>query len=66
MIWVHQNPIDISGYAEEMRAAGSVMRPVIQVAYSLDGPLISAGGLLVTSLLRRALPRLPCGSGPAC
>ena len=56
MAWVHANPIDISAYAEEMRAAGSVMRPVIQVAYSVEGPLISAVGLMVTSLLAALFP----------
>jgi lipoprotein-releasing system permease protein len=56
MIWVHAHPIDLSRFAEDMRAAGSVMRPVIGVAYSIDGPLISAVALMITSLLAALFP----------
>ncbi len=56
MMWIHAHPIDISRYAEEMRAAGSIMRPMIRVAYSADGPIISAAALILTSLFAALFP----------
>ncbi len=56
MMWVHAHPIDLSGFTDEIRAAGSVMRPLIQVAYSVKGPLISSVALLLTSLFAALYP----------
>ncbi len=56
MMWVHAHPIDLSGFTDEIRAAGSVMRPLIQVAYSVEGPVLSAVALLLTSLFAALFP----------
>jgi len=56
MYWLHEYPIDLSRFTEGFTMAGSAMRPVLRAEYTLDGPVVSAIGLLITSLLAALYP----------
>ena len=56
MVWLHNDPIDLSRLVGDITMAGSLVRPVITVDYSVDGPVISAVALFVTSLVAAVFP----------
>ena len=56
LYWLHNYPPDLSNMFGDFTMAGSVVRPVLRAEYSLDGPLISAVALLITSVLSALYP----------
>ncbi len=56
MTRLHAHPVDLSGLVSDFTMAGSLVRPVIRVEYSVDGPALSAVALLLTALLAALFP----------
>ena len=56
LYWLHNYPPDLSRIFGDFTMAGAVVRPVLRAEYTLDGPLYSAVGLLVTSILAAFYP----------
>jgi ABC-type lipoprotein release transport system permease subunit len=62
--WLHRTPLDLTAIAGDMEFAGALVRPVLRVEYSAYGPLASAVGLLVTSLLAALYPAVRAARVP--
>ena len=56
MVYIHENPIDLSTFVGTYSFAGSAVRPMLTVEYSWLGPLISAAALLATGIVSALLP----------
>ena len=56
LYWLHNYPPDLSNLFGDFTMAGSVVRPVLRAEYTLEGPLVSAVALLVTSILSALYP----------
>jgi ABC-type lipoprotein release transport system permease subunit len=56
MYWLHNYPPDLSNLFGDFTMAGAVVRPVLRADYTLQGPLVSAVALLVTSILSALYP----------
>ena len=56
LFWLHNFPPDLSRIFGDFTMAGAMVRPVLRAEYTLEGPLYSAAGLLVTSILAAFYP----------
>jgi ABC-type lipoprotein release transport system permease subunit len=56
LYWLHNYPPDLSNLFGDISMAGAVIRPVLRADYSVAGPVASAIGLLVTSILAALYP----------
>ena len=56
LYWLHNYPPDLSNLFGDFTMAGAVVRPVLRADYTVDGPLWSAAGLLITSVLSALYP----------
>ena len=56
LYWLHNYPPDLSNLFGDFTMAGAVVRPVLRADYTVDGPLASAAGLLLTSVLSALYP----------
>jgi len=52
--WLHEFPVELGGSG--FSRAGATIRPVLRAEYSWDGPMVSAVGLLVTSIVAALYP----------
>jgi ABC-type lipoprotein release transport system permease subunit len=64
LAWLHQAPLDLTALVGDMSFAGALVRPVLRVEYSLDGPLMSAVGLLITAVLAALYPAIRAARVP--
>jgi ABC-type lipoprotein release transport system permease subunit len=58
MVWWHNSPPDLGSIFGDFTMAGSLVRPILRVDYSTDGPVLSAIALLLTGVLAAAYPAL--------
>jgi ABC-type lipoprotein release transport system permease subunit len=56
LYWLHNYPPDLSRAFGDITMLGSVWRPVLRAEYSVDGPVVSAVALLITSILSALYP----------
>ncbi len=56
LYWLHNYPPDLSDLFGDFTMAGAIVRPVLRAEYTLQGPLVSAAALLVTSILSAFYP----------
>ncbi len=56
MVYIHENPIDLSRYVGTYSFAGSAVRPLLTVEYSWAGPLASGLALVATGIVSALLP----------
>ena len=56
LYWLHNYPPDLSNLFGDISMGGGVIRPVLRADYSVGGPVVSAIGLLVTSILSALYP----------
>ncbi len=56
LYWLHNYPPDLSKAFGDITMLGSVWRPVLRAEYSVDGPVVSAVALLMTSILSALYP----------
>jgi putative ABC transport system permease protein len=64
LAWLHQAPLDLTALVGDMSFAGALVRPVLRVEYSLDGPFTSAVGLLITAVLAALYPAIRAARVP--
>jgi ABC-type lipoprotein release transport system permease subunit len=64
LAWLHHAPLDLTALVGDMQFAGALVRPVLRVEYSLNGPLMSAVGLLVTAVLAALYPAIRAARVP--
>ena len=62
--WLHHAPLNLAALVGDMSFAGALMRPVLRIEYSLDGPLRSAAGLLITAVLAALYPAIRAARVP--
>jgi ABC-type lipoprotein release transport system permease subunit len=63
MLW-HRTPLNLGWLIGNLEVAGALVRPVLRVQYSADGPIMSAVGLLVTAVLASLYPALRAARVP--
>ena len=56
LYWLHNYPPDLSNLFGDFTMNGAVIRPVLRADYTVQGPLVSAVALLVTSILSAFYP----------
>ena len=56
MVFIHENPIDLSAFVGSYSFAGSAVRPMLTVEYSWLGPFVSAAALVATGIFSALLP----------
>ncbi len=56
MIWFHNAPPDLSSVFGDFTMQGALVRPILTVRYSVDGPVWAGSALLVTSLIAALYP----------
>ena len=56
MVYIHNNPIDLSRFVGTYSFVGSAVRPLLTVEYSVQGPLVSAVALVGTGVVSALLP----------
>lgn len=56
MVYIHENPIDLSRFVGTYSFAGSAVRPLLTVEYSWAGPLASGVALVATGIVSALLP----------
>ena len=56
MVYIHNNPIDLSRFVGTYSFAGSAVRPMLTVEYSVWGPFVSAMALVGTGVVSALLP----------
>ena len=56
MVYIHNNPIDLSRFVGTYSFAGSAFRPLLTVEYSVWGPFVSAVALVATGIMSALLP----------
>ena len=56
MIYIHNNPIDLSGSVGTYSFAGSAVRPLLTVEYSWRGPVVSGLALVATGIVAALIP----------
>ena len=56
MVFIHENPIDLSRFVDTWSLGGSAVRPLLTVEYSWVGPLVSAIALVATGIVAALLP----------
>jgi putative ABC transport system permease protein len=63
VLW-HRTPLNLGWLIGNLEVAGALVRPVLRVQYSADGPIMSAVGLLVTAVLASLYPALRAARVP--
>jgi len=63
VLW-HHVPLNLGWLIGNLEVAGALVRPVLRVEYSADGPLLGAAGLLVTAVLAALYPALRAARVP--
>lgn len=63
VLW-HHTPLNLGWLIGNLELAGALIRPVLRIQYSLDGPLLSAAGLLATAVLAALYPALRAARVP--
>jgi putative ABC transport system permease protein len=58
LVFLHSTPLSLTALVGDMAFAGALIRPVVRVEYSLEAPLLSAAGLLVTAVLAALYPAI--------
>ncbi len=56
MVYIHENPIDLSRFVGTYSFAGSAVPPLLTVEYSWVGPLVSGVALVATGIVSALLP----------
>ncbi len=56
LVWWHHSPPNLAALFGDLEMAGALIRPVLRVEYSVDGPVYSAVGLFITSVLAALYP----------
>ena len=56
MVFIHENPIDLSRFVDTWSFGDSAVRPHLTVEYSVVGPLVSAIALVITGIVAALLP----------
>ena len=56
LYWLHNYPPDLSNLFGAFTMNGAVIRPVLRADYTVQGPLVSAVALLITSILSAFYP----------
>ena len=56
MVYIHNNPIDLSRFVGTYSFVGSAVRPMLTVEYSVWGPFVSAVALVGTGIVSALLP----------
>ena len=64
LVWWHHTPLNLSWLMGNLELAGALVRPVLRVEYSADGPVLGAVGLLVTAVLAALYPALRAARVP--
>ncbi len=64
LVWWHHHPLNLSGLIGNLELAGALIRPVLRVEYSTDGPILGAVGLLVTAVLAALYPAVRAARVP--
>ena len=64
LVWWHHTPLNLAWLTGNLELAGALVRPVLRIEYSADGPLLSAAGLLVTAVLAALYPALRAARVP--
>ncbi len=63
MLW-HSHPLNLGWLIGDLELAGALIRPVLTVEYSVDGPLLGAAGLLVTAVVAALYPAVRAARVP--
>ncbi len=63
VLW-HNHPLDLSALIGNLELAGALLRPVLTVEYSADGPVLSAAGLLITVVVASVYPAVRAARVP--
>ncbi len=63
VLW-HHTPLNLGWLIGNLELAGALVRPVLRVQYSVDGPLLSAAGLLVTAVVAALYPAVRAARVP--
>jgi len=64
LMWWHHTPLDLSGLIGNLEMAGALVRPVLRIEYSADGPVLGALGLLLTAVLASLYPAVRAARVP--
>jgi ABC-type lipoprotein release transport system permease subunit len=64
LVWWHHTPLDLSWLIGNLELAGALVRPVLRIEYSADGPVLGAVGLLVTAVLAALYPAVRAARVP--
>jgi ABC-type lipoprotein release transport system permease subunit len=56
LAWWHHTPLNLAWLIGNLELAGALVRPVLRIEYSVDGPILGAIGLLVTAVLAALYP----------
>ncbi len=64
LVWWHHTPLNLAWLIGNLELAGALVRPVLRVEYSADGPVLSAVGLLVTAVLASLYPAVRAARVP--
>ncbi len=64
LVWFHHSPPNLASLFGDLEMAGALIRPVLRVEYSVDGPVISAVGLFVTAILAALYPAIRAARVP--
>ncbi len=64
LVWWHHTPLNLAWLIGDIELAGALVRPVLRIEYSADGPILSAAGLLVTAVLAALYPALRAARVP--
>lgn len=64
MIWWHHSPPNLAALFGDLEMAGALIRPVLRIEYSVDGPLISAVALFLTAVLAALYPAIRAARVP--
>ena len=64
LVWWHHTPLDLGWLIGDLELAGALVRPVLRVEYSAEGPLLSAAGLFLTAVLAALYPAVRAARVP--
>jgi putative ABC transport system permease protein len=64
MLWWHHSPPNLAALFGDLEMAGALIRPVLRIEYSVDGPVISAVALFVTAVLAALYPAIRAARVP--
>jgi ABC-type lipoprotein release transport system permease subunit len=64
LVWWHHTPLNLSWLMGNLEVAGALVRPILRIEYSADGPVLGAVGLLVTAVLAALYPAVRAARVP--